>query len=414
MCRRLLFVFLVVGWGLPGWAEDWPGWRGPRGDGHSADSGFPQQWSATENVRWKVPLPGPGNSTPIVSGDSVFITCASNAGKLRNLLCLDRRTGMRQWQRDVEYLEDEPTHPTNPYCSASPVTDGERVVVWHGSAGVHAYGMDGTPLWTKDLGKFQHVWGNGSSPVLYRDLVILNAGPGLQAFVVALDKRTGEQVWRRDFPEAVSQKLDEFRGSWSTPVVASYGGGDLLLLSLPLKLQALDPLTGSDLWWCGGLGKLTYASPLPGEDAIVAMSGYHGPAFAVRPGGQGEVTRSHCLWVHDESPPQRVGSGIVVDGFVYVLNEPGIAWCVELATGDVWWKQRLGVGPSWSSFCYADGLLYVNNMEGTTFVLKPDPSECLVVAKNELREPMRASLAFSQGQIFARGYEHLYCLERGK
>jgi outer membrane protein assembly factor BamB len=395
-------------------AEDWPGWRGPRGDGHSADSGFPQQWSATENVRWKVPLPGPGNSTPIISGDSVFLTCASNAGKIRSLLCLDRRTGMRNWQRDVEYLVDEPSHPTNPYCSSSPVTDGERVIVWHGSAGVHAYGMDGTPLWTKDLGKFTHVWGNGSSPILYRDRLILNAGPGLQAFVVALDKRTGEQVWRRDFPEAVSQKQDEFRGSWSTPVVASYGGGDLLLLSLPLKLHALDPLTGSDLWWCGGLGKLTYASPLAGEDAIMAMSGYHGPAFAVRPGGHGDVTRTRCLWMHDESPPQRVGSGIVVDGFVYILNEPGIAWCVELATGDVWWKQRLGTGPSWSSFCYADGHLYVNNMEGTTFVLKPDPSECLVVAKNALREPMRASLAFSQGQIFARGYEHLYCLERRK
>ena len=302
----------------------------------------------------------------------------------------------------MAYADEEPSHPTNPYCSSSPVTDGERIIVWHGSAGLYAYGMDGGLLWSKDLGKFQHIWGNGSSPILYRDLVILNAGPGLQAFVLAMDKRTGAEVWRREFPEAISQKADEFRGSWSTPIVWSYGGKELLLISLPLRLHALDPLTGSDIWSCAGLGKLTYASPLPGENAIVAMSGYHGPAIAVQPGGQGDVTGTQRLWVHDETPPQRVGSGIVVDGYVYILNEPGIAWCIDLQTGDVLWKQRLGSGPSWSSFCYADGHLFVNNMEGTTFVLQPDPTECMVLAKNELQEQMRASLAFSRGQIFAR------------
>ena len=159
---------------------------------------------------------------------------------------------------------------------------------------------------------------------------------------------------------------------------------------------------------------LTYASPLPSEKAIVAMSGYHGPAMGVRPGGHGDVTRTHRLWIHEEAPPQRVGSGITVGNCAYILNEPGICWCIDLATGDVLWKQRLGTGPSWSSMCYADGRLYINNMEGTTFVLQPDEAECIVLAKNELGEQMRASLALSQGQIFARTLEHLFCLESTK
>jgi outer membrane protein assembly factor BamB len=246
---------------------------------------------------------------------------------------------------------------------------------------------------------------------MYGDLVMLNAGPGLSAFVIAVDKRTGADVWRRDFPEMVSKKIDEFRGSWSTPMIATYGDQDLLLLSLPQRLHALEPSTGSDIWSCEGLGNLTYATPLVGDDTIVAMSGYHGPAIAVKPGGQGDVTSTHRLWIHDESPPQRVGSGIIVDGYVYIMNEPGIAWCIELATGEVLWKQRLGTGPSWSSMSFAAGRLYVNNMEGTTFVLEPDHSECTVLARNELRETMRASLAFARGQIFARTYDHLFCIE---
>lgn len=392
-------------------AEDWPAWRGPRGNGHSDETGYPLEWSATSHVKWKVALPGPGNSTPVITGQRVFVSCASQEGRQRGLLCLDRDNGSILWQQRVAYTEPEPTHATNPYCSSSPVTDGQRVIVWHGSAGVHAYTLEGANLWSRDLGEFRHAWGNGSSPLLYRDLVILNAGPGLSAFVIALDKLSGADVWRRDFPDMVSAKLDEFRGSWSTPVIAHCGGQDQLCLSLPLRLHALEPLTGRDIWSCEGLGKLIFTTPLVDDDVVVAMSGYGGPALAVRPGGQGDVTRTHRLWIHEESPPQRVGSGVLVDGYAYILNEPGIAWCLDVATGDVLWKQRLGTGPSWSSLCYADGRLYANNMEGTTFVLAPDHTECTVLAKNELGETMRASLAFSGGQIFARTHEHLYCLE---
>lgn len=395
-------------------ADDWPAWRGPRGDGHCLDTGYPLEWSATKNVRWKVPLPGPGNSTPVICGQRVFVSCASNAGQVRSLICFQRDAGSSLWQQDVEYTEEEPSHTNNPYCSASPVTDGERVIVWHGSAGLYAYDVDGTRLWHRDLGKFEHVWGNCSSPLIHGDLVILNAGPGLNAYLTAVDKHTGTDVWRRDFPDMVSQEIDELRGSWSTPVIASLGGRDLLLVSLPLRLHALDPLTGSDIWSCEGLGKVSYTSPLPSEEAIVAMSGYHGPAMGVKPGGNGDVTSTHRLWIHEEAPPQRVGAGVIVKDCVYILNEPGIAWCIDLLTGEILWKQRLSTAPSWSSACYADGRLYVNDLEGTTFVLQPDESECIVLARNELGEQMRASLAFSQGQIFARTYQHLFCLEVAK
>ncbi len=413
MARCLLGVAIIAWAAAATSAGDWPTWRGPNGDGHSPDTGFPLRWSATENVLWKAALPGPGNSTPIVTGSRVFVSCAGNSGHLRSLICFQRDTGARLWQQDVEYAGEEPSHPNNPYCSSSPVTDGERVIVWHGSAGVRAYDVDGTQLWSHDLGPFDHIWGNASSPVIYGDLVILNAGPGLHAFLVALDKRTGAEVWRRDLPGMASQKADEFCGSWSTPVVASIGGRDLLLVIVPLRLYALDPLTGHDIWYCDGLGPVSYASPLPSEDVIIAMSGYHGPAIGVQPGGQGDVTATHRHWIHLDAPPQRVGSGVLVNGYAYILNEPGIAWCLEAVTGEVLWKHRLSTGPSWSSMCYADGRLYVNNMEGTTFVLEPvnpDAPECTVLAKNELGEPMRASLAFSQGRIFLRTLERLYCV----
>jgi outer membrane protein assembly factor BamB len=410
MPRLVLLVAIAAVTACRAQAEDWPTWRGPRGDGHSADAGFPLQWSTTENVLWKVPLAGPGNSTPIVAGSRVFLSSANDAGRVRSLTCYRRDTGAKLWQKDVTFSEDEPTHPNNPYCSSSPVTDGERVIVWHGSAGLYAYSVDGDLLWTRDLGKFQHIWGNGSSPLICDDLVILNAGPGVTAFVAALDKHTGDVVWRRDFPDMAAQKVDEYRGSWSTPVMASLGGQNTLLLSLPLRLYAVDPLTGSDIWSCDGLGKLSYATPLPSENAIVAMSGYHGPAIGVKPGGRGDVTATHRLWIHEEAPPQRVGSGVIVDGHAYILNEPGIAWCIDVTTGEVLWKHRLDTGPSWSSMCYADGRLYVNDMEGTTFVLQPDEAECTVLAKNTLGEQMRASLAFSEGQIFIRTFEHLYCI----
>jgi outer membrane protein assembly factor BamB len=409
---------LVAGLALAGsaLAADWLEWRGPQGTGQVPAAGnVPLTWSPTENIRWKVPLDGPGNSTPIVVGDLVVITHAPQDSKIRGIRAYDRNTGELRWKHEVEYAEKEPTHDTNPYCAASPVSDGERIVAWYGSAGVYCYDLAGKELWRRDLGKVEHIWGYGSSPLVYKNLVVLNYGPGLNAFVAALDKQTGSEVWRKEFPEQKSTKIGDYRGSWSTPVVLPAGvagqNGDLLLLSLPDRLYAVDPQTGVDVWSCGGLTKnLVYTSPLIAGDVVVAMCGYTGPAIGVRAGGQGDVTETHRLWVHPQNP-QRVGSGVVVGDYLYILNEPGIAWCLDPKTGEKKWEQRIGGAGSWSSMSLIGGKIYVPTTAGTTLVIDPSPEACKIVAENKLGELTRGSLAASGKQLFLRTYENLYCIE---
>jgi outer membrane protein assembly factor BamB len=413
--RLCVAVGILLGAGLAGpvLAGDWLEWRGPLGTGQSDEKSAPLTWSKNENIKWRVELDGPGNSSPIVVGNKVFITHAPADTTLRGLRCYDRNTGELLWKHEVQYTEKELTHDTNPYCSASPVSDGQRVIAWYGSPGVYCYDLAGNVLWQKDRGKVEHIWGFGSSPVIYRDLVVLNYGPGLNAFVVALDKDSGKEIWRREFPGQKSVKIDEYKGSWSTPVVYRENGRDVLLLSLPTRLWAVDPRTGDDIWSCGGMGPLSYTSPVIAGDVIVAMSGYGGPAFAVTSGGSGDVTESRRLWIHDQpKPPQRVGSGVVVDGFLYILNEPGAAWCLDPKTGEKKWQQpRLSPTRSWCSMVHAAGRLYISNEAGTTFVLEPTTEECKVLAENKLGELTRASPAFSNGQIFIRTHRALYCVE---
>jgi outer membrane protein assembly factor BamB len=390
-------------------AADWPAWRGPDGTGRAAETDLPTEWSQTQGVKWKAPLDGPGNSTPVVVGDKVFLTHSPAKSKLRGMNCCERNTGKLVWQHQVEYAEEEPTHATNPFCSSSPVSDGACVIAWYGSAGLFCYDLAGNIKWQKDLGKVEHIWGYGASPLIHGELVILNYGPGLNAFVVALEKATGREVWRREFPGQKSEKVEEFRGSWSTPVAYRDGQRDLILLSLPNALRALAPKTGDEVWSCGGLGDLVYTSPLISGNVIVSMSGYGGPALAVKAGGAGDVTETHRLWHHVmPKPPQRVGSGVVVEDHIYIHNEP-YASCIEVQTGEQRWQQRLE-GRSWCSVVSAGGRLYASNEAGTTFVLKPRAEKCEIIAENKLGELMRASPAVSDGQIFLRTYNNLYCI----
>jgi outer membrane protein assembly factor BamB len=395
--------------------EDWPQWRGPDNRGVSSEKSVPLRWtvsdSGSENVKWKLPLDGEGNSTPIVIGEKIFLTHAPKGNKLRGLWCVDRTKGEVLWKQEVEYTEPEKTHNTNPYCASSPVSDGSCVVAWHGSAGIYCYDLDGKELWRQDLGKVEHIWGWASSPVIAGNLVILNAGPGLQAFVVALDKTTGKEVWRKEYAGMTSEKVDEFRGSWSTPIFYREGDQQLMLLSLPLRLLAVKPASGEEVWSSGGLSKLVYTSPLVAGDTIVAMCGYGGPAIAVRTGGAGDITETHRLWEHPKNP-QRVGSGVVVGEHIYIQNEPGVAWCLLAKTGEKLWEQRLGSKNSWSSMCHAGGRLYATNMDGHTFVLEANPQECKILAENKVGELTRASLAFSGPLVFQRTYKNLYCFEQ--
>jgi outer membrane protein assembly factor BamB len=203
MNRRIFFqtaAALALLLSLTVRAGDWPQFRGPLGNGVAQEYKAPLHWGPTNNVRWKATLPGPGNSSPIVSHGRVFVTCAEDSGKKRNLYCFDRRTGKQLWMRTVEFPIVEPTHQSNPYCGSTPVADGARVVVWHGSPGVFCYDFDGKELWKKDLGEVRNEWGYGSSPILHRGKVILNFGPGDRAFLAALDLKTGKLLWKYDEP----------------------------------------------------------------------------------------------------------------------------------------------------------------------------------------------------------------------
>ncbi len=410
MNRIFVSVALILFFAAPAIAGNWPAWRGPQGTGISDEEGVPTTWSAEKNIAWKAEMPGEGNSTPIVWGEDVFVSCANDRGRMRSLMCYNRRDGKLRWAKTVRFRAPEKTHRTNPFCAASPVTDGERVIVWHGSAGLYCYDMAGEEQWKKDLGEFDHIWGNASSPVIYKDSVILNAGPGMRTFLASFNKATGEEQWRRTIEDATSKKVDEFRGSWSTPVLFQDDGRDLMALCMPNKLIAFDPASGDTVWSCGGLNLLSYNQPHIGDGIIVAMSGYHGPALAVKTGGKGDVTETHRLWHHRNKNPQRVGSGAVVGDNLYILNENGVAWCLDMKTGEKKWEHRLG-GRTWASMSYVDEKLYVSNDSGTTYVLQPTPEECKVLAENHIDELTRASHAFSDGQILIRTYKHLWCVE---
>lgn len=234
-------------------AGDWPAFRGPAGNGVAQEDKAPLHWGPGRNVRWKVSLPGPGNSSPIVSRGCVFVTCAEDEGKKRNLCCFDRRTGEKIWVRTVEFPTVEPTHWSNPYCASTPVADGSHVIVWHGSAGVFCYNFDGIELWKKELGPMRHEWGYASSPILHRGKVILNFGPGARTFLAALDLKTGDLIWKYDEPGGLDATDKQMVGSWSTPIVIQDNGKDQILCSMPTRVIACDPETGALLWSCKGL-----------------------------------------------------------------------------------------------------------------------------------------------------------------
>ena len=413
MKRIIVLTAVIVAAGaVRSAAADWPAFRGPKGDGISSEKDVPLTWSPEQNIKWKIPLPNKGNSSPIVSKGRIFLTCATDGGQQRGLYCYDRRTGELLWSKLVSYAEEDPTHASNPYCGSSPAADGQRVVVWYGSAGLHCYDYDGKELWSRDLGVFKHIWGYGSSPVFLGDKIILNCGPGERAFVTAINAADGKTVWQQDEPGGVSglKSGDAWIGSWSTPVVATLDGRKQILVSLPHHVNAYNPDDGKIIWTCDGLDKLAYTSPVIGDGIVVAMGGYHGPALGVKVQGTGDITESNRLWLTKTPNPQRIGTGVVVGKHVYMANENSTAQCIEIETGKELWRGRMPEGVIWSSPVLAGDRLYVTNQNGTTIVFRASPEKYEQLADNKLDEPSNSTIAISDGEIFLRTAEHLFCI----
>jgi outer membrane protein assembly factor BamB len=388
-------------------AEEWPGWRGPRGDGVSGEKNVPTKWSSTANVHWKIAIPGLGHSSPIVWADRVFITTCIEEQKQRLLLCLDRHTGKKLWERVVLTAPLEQKHRLNNFASATPAADGKQVYVAfldYPHMVVVSYDFEGKEVWRKSPGTLLSKHGFCSSPVLYKDLVILNGDQDGDGYLVALDRATGAERWRTARPNHTR--------SYCTPVIYDAAGKKQLVLSGSRCVASYDPDTGKQHWIIDGPTEQYVASLVMLDGLFFLTAGY--PKYhlmAIRPDGRGNVTRSHVAWHHADvgaSGASYVPSPIAHDQYLYVVSDSGFLHCLEAKTGKKLWTQRLGRHHS-ASPVYADGHLYFLGDDGLTLVLKAN-GKYDVVSQNALEEECYASPAISRGQLFIRTLHHLYCI----
>lgn len=399
-----LVVFAFAG-ALPlAVAEDWPGWRGPAGSGHSSESGLPVRWDA-KSIVWKTALPGIGQSSPVIAGDRVFLTAALDKGAKRVVLCVDRVGGKILWQHEAWSGSPEKSHDMNGWASATCVTDGERVVAFFGKGGIHCYSVDGKQLWSRDLGPFSGGWGTSACPIIVGDLVIQNCDATNDAHIVGLDRKTGKTVWK-------TPRLTPEKGGWSSPVLVKTESRQEVIVNGEAAVKAYDPVTGKELWTCKSFAGRGEPTVCPDKDRVVVVNGLAGDIYSVKLGGNGNVTKSNIAWHTPRKGGRDQPSPIIVGKYLIVANMAGLTTCYDSATGKELWKDRIR-GTFTASPIAAAGLVYFQNEAGDTFVIEPGPA-LKVVAENPLgaakSEIFRASLGASNGQIFARSTTHLYCI----
>lgn len=388
-------------------AEDWPGWRGPRGDGTSAEKEVPVQWNAPngEGVIWSVEIPGEGHSSPIVLGQRVFVTSAVPATEDRLLLCLDRDTGREMWRRTVLTSPLERKHRENSYASSTPATDGRRVFVSFldgDNAMLAAYDLDGKQQWVVQPGVFHSQHGFSSSPVIFEDKVIVNGDHDGDAWIAALSREDGHTLWKID--------RENKTRSYCTPLIRDLAGRTQMILSGRKCVASYDPRTGQRHWIIDGPTEQFVASIVYNakHDMLFMTGGF--PAhhiLGIKPDGQGNVTDTKIVWRTNKGVSY-VPSPISEGDYFLVVSDGGVASCFHAATGEMYWQER--VGPhAHSSLVSSNGLVYFTTDDGATTVVKPGPT-FEVVARNILGEMTESSPAISGGYIFLRGSKHLYCL----
>ena len=407
--RRTTVLFLTALLGTAGTtrAGDWPGWRGPRGDGVSDEPTLPVRWTGADNVAWKTPIPGKGHSSPVVRGDRVFVTTCVEDKEERRLLCLGRRDGRVLWDRLVLKGKLEGLHKLNSRASSTPAADERHVYVPFldgANVVVACYDFDGKEAWKTSPGVFASKHGFCSSPVLHKDLVIVNCDHDGDGYLVALDRATGATRWKTDRPNKTR--------SYCVPILVEAGGKKQLVMSGSLCVAGYDPDTGRQLWIIDGPTE-QYVSSLVFLDNVLFLTAgfptYH--YMGIRPDGEGNVTTSHVLWHHSKVPPREgsyVPSPIARGKWFFVVSDQGWCNCFEAKTGERKWLRQFGKHHSASPVA-ANGLLYFPADDGETWVLKAsDTFE--VVARNPLGEECYASPAVARGQIFLRGDKHLVCI----
>ncbi len=411
---------------------EWPQWRGPDGTGYVADRNLPTEWSQSENIRWKTRIPGRGHSTPVVIGRLVILTSAipvgeklpprmsGRPGEHDNLpidskqqfvvVALDNASGEVVWKTVVhEQVPIEAGHVTASLASASPVSDGELIFASFGSHGLYCLDMDGKVVWNRQFGQMhsKHGHGEGASPVLYGDKLIVNWDHEEQSFITALNKSTGDTIWRCERNEETS---------WSTPVIASWAGQTQLIVAGTQRVRSYDLSTGEDIWECGGMSSNIVATPVYANGIVVVGSSYEKRVMLAiaLDGARGDITDTDkVLWSRIRGTPYVPSMLLADDGVYFLAHYQNILTRVNLNTGaESPGAMRLGeLGSIYASPVGAGDYIYVTDLEGTTMVLSKG-AEPRQIAINRLNENVNASLAFGVDDIFIRGVQHLYCIGR--
>ena len=404
-------------------AQDWPQFRGSDGDGKSL-SVAPAKWSSSSNLKWVVELPGQGVSSPIVVGEEVFVTAFSGVGPkaqssgepaklVRSLVCVARESGEIKWQRMLESPVAEDSYEgfltDHGYASSTPVSDGQRVFAFFGKSGVYAFDLNGKPLWQRSVGSESGPtnWGSAASPILYKNLVIVNACDESQA-LIALDAQSGAEVWRAE--------ASRYEGSYSTPLLAKSTNGRIeLIVPLADEIWSFDPNTGKLNWWVEvSLGKYITSTPVAANGVLyVAASS---KVIAIRMGGTGDVTQSHVLWNRNAGPG--IPSPIYDGGKLYWVTTSGIFTCADAATGDTLWRERLGKsgkGTTYASLLKTGDRWIVTTQVNGSFVFQVEP-EFKLISSNMIEgddTPFKSSAAVSRNELFLRSDRYLYCIAEG-
>ncbi len=429
--RRLALVLFCALAGYSALAADWRQFRGPGGLGTSAEKGLPIEWSSQKNIVWKTKLPGPGGSSPVTVGKRVYLTCYTGyalnpkqpgqmADLRRHLLCLDRDSGKIRWTK--EFLPVLPEHKYqgegsyHGYSSSTPVTDGEHLYVFFGKSGVFCFDLNGKERWHVLVGTGIDRWGSGASPLLYKDLLIVNASVE-SGSLVALDKRTGKEVWRAPKTGKRAGKkgwqTPRIGSAWNTPVLVTAPSGEReLAISIQNWILAFNPDTGEELWHAEGVHRYVCPSVIAHDGVVYAIGGGH-TSLAVKAGGRGDVTKTHVLWRKKKG--SNVSSPVYHNGYLYWANDHGgLVNCQDATTGEFLYQQRLAPDPGiiYASPVLVEGRLYYVSQHRGTFVVAAQPKFALlahnVIADDKSRT--NASPAVSDGQLLLRSDEYAYCI----